>query len=275
MNRIDVKLAALKSADNSSANTKANSTAIVPYITAGDPAPDYTVEMMHNLVAAGADMLELGIPFSDPMADGPVIQRAAERALKHKVSLADIIGLVKQFRQKDNDTPVILMGYLNPVEMMGYETFARTASEAGVDGVITVDIPPEEAHEYLEALYQRDLAPIFLVAPTSSNERISKIGKAGRGFIYYVSFKGITGASHLDVSSVAANIDRIRSCSDLPVAVGFGIKDAQTAAEISKIADAVVVGSAIVKIVEEASADKSRILKETADLLSEMKSAMV
>lgn len=265
MNRIDSRLATLKEKKHK---------AIVPYITAGDPQPDYTVELMHNLVASGADMLELGVPFSDPMADGPVIQRAAERALKHHVSLANVIDLVSAFRQQDQDTPVILMGYLNPVEVMGFADFAQAASQAGVDGVITVDMPPEEADQYLDALYAHDLAPVFLVAPTSTDERINRICSAGRGFIYYVSFKGITGASHLDVASVKDNLDRIRSQSDLPIAVGFGIKDAATAAEIAEIADAVVVGSAIVRKVEEAISDKGRLMESTGLLLSQMKAAM-
>ena len=265
MSRIDKKFNALKSL---------NAKAIVPYVTAGDPKPEYTVELMHNLVAAGADLLELGVPFSDPMADGPVIQRASERALAHHLSLSGVIKLVDDFRQKDETTPVILMGYLNPVEVMGYQKFAQSAAEAGVDGIITVDLPPEEAGDYLEALYEAELAPIFLVAPTTTDERISTICSAGRGFIYYVSFKGITGASHLDVASVATNIERIRAQTDMPVAVGFGIKDAATAAEISKIADAVVVGSAVVNKIEEASTDHDRLMESTYSIVSEMKSAM-
>ena len=265
MSRIDNRFKTLKST---------NSKAIVPYVTAGDPQPEYTVELMHNLVAAGADLLELGVPFSDPMADGPVIQRASERALAHKVSLSSVIKLVSEFRQKDDTTPVILMGYLNPVEVMGYQRFAQSAAEAGVDGIITVDLPPEEAGDYLDALYESKLAPIFLVAPTSTDERISTICSAGRGFVYYVSFKGITGASHLDVASVKKNLDRIRAQTDMPVAVGFGIKDAAAAAEISKIADAVVVGSAVVKKIEAALTDHDRLMKSTYGIVSEMKTAM-
>ena len=248
--------------------------ALIPYITAGDPDPEYTVAMMHALVTAGADILELGVPFSDPMADGPVIQRASERALSHKVSLANVLEMVGEFRQQDDQTPIILMGYLNPIEVMGYDVFARAAASAGVDGLITVDMPPEEAEDYLKALYQHDLAPIFLVAPTTTDERIKTISAAGRGFIYYVSFKGITGASHLDISSVEKNLVRIRAQTQLPVAVGFGIKDAESAAEVATIADAVVVGSAIIKKVEENLQSREKIVNSITALLSQMKKAM-
>ncbi|NOX43461.1 MAG: tryptophan synthase subunit alpha [Gammaproteobacteria bacterium] len=250
------------------------STALIPYITAGDPKPQYTVKMMHTLVEAGADFLELGVPFSDPMADGPVIQRASERALKHKVSLNDVFDMVKLFRQKDNETPVILMGYLNPIEVMGYTLFAKSAAAAGVDGIITVDMPPEEGADYLSALYQHEIAPIFLTAPTSTDQRIQTISGAGRGFIYYVSFKGITGASHLDVSSVEMNLKRIRAQTDLPVVVGFGIKDAASAAEVAKIADAVVVGSAVINKVEENMDSEEMIMSSISGLITQMKKAI-
>lgn len=269
MRRIENKFSLLK--DNASK-------ALIPYIIAGDPKPQYTVKMMHALVEAGADMLELGVPFSDPMADGPVIQRASERALTHKVSLNDVFDMVNLFRQKDNDTPVILMGYLNPIEVMGYDKFAKSAAAAGVDGVITVDIPPEEGKEYLHALYQQDIAPIFLTAPTSTDQRIQKICGVGRGFIYYVSFKGITGAARLDVSSVEINLKRIRAQTTLPVVVGFGIKDAASAAQVAKIADAVVVGSAIISKVEEnlgnEECSEAMILNSISSLVKEMKTAM-
>ncbi|MES9967033.1 MAG: tryptophan synthase subunit alpha, partial [Sedimenticola sp.] len=181
-------------------------TALVPYVTAGDPNPEVTVPLMHAMVEAGADIIELGVPFSDPMADGPVIQRASERALEHKVSLRDVLEMVRSFRQKDADTPVILMGYLNPIEIMGYATFAEAAADAGVDGVLTVDIPPEESAELLEALRPRELDPIFLLAPTSTDERIKRICAAASGFVYYVSVKGITGAANLAVDEVAAKV---------------------------------------------------------------------
>jgi len=266
MNRIESKFNLLK---------EKSARALIPYITAGDPEPQYTVNMMHALVAAGADIVELGVPFSDPMADGPVIQRASERALKHNVSLFDVFDMVKSFRQKDNETPVILMGYLNPIEVMGYVKFAELAAAAGVDGVITVDIPPEEGKEYLQALYQQEIAPILLIAPTTTDQRLQLICDAGRGFIYYVSFKGITGAANLDVSSVETNLKRIRAYTTLPVVVGFGIKDAAAAAQIAKIADAVVVGSAIIKRVEEnLNADEQKILESISSLTSEMKAAM-
>lgn len=254
------------------------SKALVPYITAGDPDPVLTVKMMHALVDAGADILELGVPFSDPMADGPVIQRASERALAHKVSLTNVLAMVSEFREKNTQTPVILMGYLNPIEVMGYELFAETAVKAGVDGIITVDMPPEEAEDYLAALYKHQLAPIFLIAPTSTDQRISTICAAGRGFIYYVSFKGITGASHLDVGSVEKSLARIRALTALPVAVGFGIKDASSAADISTIADAVVVGSAVIRKIEDCCVDgkvnEQNMLVSITELVSEMKKAI-
>ena len=220
---------------------------LIPYITAGDPRPDATVEMMHTLVDAGADMLELGVPFSDPMADGPVIQAAFERALEHHVSLHDVLDMVADFRQQDHKTPVILMGYLNPIEIMGYQAFARAAEQAGVDGVLTVDLPPEESHELVEELKRLQIDPIFLAAPTTSESRLEKISKAGSGFVYYVSFKGVTGANSLDVDAVADKLNVIRSITPVPLGVGFGIRDAASAAQIARVADAVVVGSAIVK----------------------------
>ncbi|MES9914170.1 MAG: tryptophan synthase subunit alpha, partial [Candidatus Sedimenticola sp. 4PFRAG1] len=221
-------------------------TALVPYVTAGDPNPEVTVPLMHSMVEAGADILELGVPFSDPMADGPVIQRASERALEHHVSLRDVLDMVRRFRQKDNDTPVILMGYLNPIEIMGYEQFAEAASSAGVDGLLTVDIPPEESEQLLQALKPNGIDPIFLLAPTSTGERIKRICGAASGFVYYVSVKGITGAANLAVDEVSAKVAAIRGETDLPVGVGFGIKDPETARSVSKIADAVIVGSALV-----------------------------
>jgi len=251
-----------------------NSKALIPYITAGDPDPDYSVNMMHALVKAGADILELGVPFSDPMADGPVIQRASERALKHNVSLNDVFEMVKLFRQQDDETPVILMGYLNPIEVMGYDQFAESAMSAGVDGVITVDMPPEEGKEYLQALYKQNVAPIFLTAPTSTNERLQMICEAGRGFIYYVSIKGVTGAANLDMTTVENNVKRIRAYTTLPVVVGFGIKDAASAASVALIADAVVVGSAVINRVEQNVNSEKKILASISALMTELKTAM-
>ncbi|OOZ36608.1 tryptophan synthase subunit alpha [Solemya velesiana gill symbiont] len=249
-------------------------TALVPYVTAGDPNPEVTVPLMHAMVEAGADILELGVPFSDPMADGPVIQRASERALEHHVSLRNVLEMVRSFREKDADTPVILMGYLNPIEIMGYETFAEAASEAGVDGVLTVDIPPEESEEFLAALRPRELDPIFLLAPTSTDERIKRICNAASGFVYYVSVKGITGAANLAVNEVAAKVSEIRSVTDLPVGVGFGIKNAETAKTVSTIADAVIVGSALVSRVEALADRPDEIAPSLAELLSGMREAM-
>jgi len=248
--------------------------ALIPYITAGDPEPWITVPLMHELVKSGADILELGVPFSDPMADGPVIQRAAERALRHKISLRQVLAMVHEFREKDKTTPVVLMGYLNPVEVMGYERFAREAAAAGVDGALTVDLPPEEAQEFETALQSQGLDTIFLIAPTSSRERIELIARAARGFIYYVSLRGVTGASHLDVREVAAKLKEIREYTKLPLGVGFGISSPETAAQVAEIADAVVVGSAVVKRVEEAVAVPDKILKEIPAFIARLREAM-
>jgi tryptophan synthase alpha chain len=248
--------------------------ALIPYITAGDPEPWITVPLMHELVKSGADILELGVPFSDPMADGPVIQRAAERALRHKISLRQVLAMVHEFREKDETTPVVLMGYLNPVEVMGYERFAREAAAAGVDGALTVDLPPEEAQEFEAAMQGQGLDTIFLIAPTSSRERIELIARAARGFIYYVSLRGVTGASHLDVREVAAKLKEIREHTKLPLGVGFGISSPETAAQVAEIADAVVVGSAVVKRVEAAVAVPDKILKEIPAFIARLREAM-
>ncbi len=248
--------------------------ALIPYITAGDPEAWITVPLMHALVESGADILELGVPFSDPMADGPVIQRAAERALKHNVSLAQVLTMVREFRAKDNDTPVVLMGYLNPIEVMGYAWFAQQAAEAGVDGVLTVDLPPEEAEELKSALRGRGIDTVFLLAPTSSPERIQRISEAASGFIYYVSLRGVTGASHMDLAEVTAKLKAIRARTDLPVGVGFGIGTPEAAASVAEIADAVIVGSAIVKRMEEFAAEPDKILIELPKFLAQLRAAM-
>jgi tryptophan synthase alpha chain len=221
--------------------------ALIPFITAGDPQPAYTVPLMHTLVEGGADIIELGAPFSDPMADGPVIQRSSERALAQGVGVRNVLALVKAFREKDPTTPVVLMGYLNPIERMGYEEFAREAERAGVDGVLVVDLPPEEAGDLLDALRAHALDPVFLLAPTTSDPRIERICQAARGFVYYVSLKGVTGSDKLDINAVKARIERIRPHTHLPIGVGFGIKDAESAARIASVSDAVVVGSALVE----------------------------
>lgn len=248
--------------------------ALVTFVTAGDPAPATTVPLMHALVAAGADVIELGVPFSDPMADGPVIQRASERALQHHVSLHQVLDMVREFRTRDADTPVILMGYLNPIEVLGYDTFAREAAAAGVDGAITVDLPPEEAGEFGPALCEHGIDPIYLVAPTSSDARIQTIARNARGFIYYVSFKGVTGAASLDAQAVADALGRIRPHTDLPIGVGFGIKDAASAAAVGAVADAVIVGSALVGLVEAHGEDSDGLMRAVATLVADMRAAL-
>ncbi len=248
--------------------------ALIPYIAAGDPEPWITVPLMHALVKNGADILELGVPFSDPMADGPVIQRAAERALKHKISLTQVLAMVREFRDKDKTTPVVLMGYLNPVEVMGYERFAQEAAAAGADGVLTVDLPPEEAKAFQEAMKQHDLDTIFLLAPTSPAERIKLIARAASGFIYYVSLRGVTGAANLDVREVAARLKEIRGHTKLPLGVGFGIGSPEAAAQVAEFADAVVVGSAVVRRMEEMAANPDKILTEVPAFIARLRDAM-
>lgn len=248
--------------------------ALVGFITAGDPHPDMTVELMHAMVEAGVNIIELGVPFSDPMADGPVIQAASERALKHHVGMGRVLEMVRAFRNRDQHTPVVLMGYLNPIEVMGYEAFASRAAEAGVDGVLTVDLPPEESHDFLVALRAKALDPIFLVAPTSNAQRIERICAAASGFVYYVSLKGVTGAASLDVGTVANKVNEIRSVTSLPIGVGFGIRDAQSAAQVAQAADAVIVGSALVKVIAEFSDRPEQIAPRLKELLSGMRAAM-
>ena len=247
---------------------------LVCFITAGDPSAGATLATMHVLVEAGADIIELGVPFSDPMADGPVIQRASERALGNGASLAGVLDIVRRFREHNTDTPVVLMGYLNPFEAMGYTAFAESAASAGADGVITVDLPPEEAEEFVAALRGRGLDPIFLLAPNSSVERITQICAMASGFVYYVSLKGVTGAGHLDVDAVRAKVSEIKSLSDLPVGVGFGIRDAESAARISAVGDAVVVGSALVERIEKHGAEGEALARDLAALVNGMRSAM-
>jgi len=251
-----------------------NRTALIPYVTAGDPDPSVTVPLMHAMVRAGADLLELGVPFSDPMADGPVIQAASERALEHHVGLHNVLDMVREFRQQDNVTPVVLMGYLNPVEVMGYEKFSASASAAGVDGVLTVDIPPEESDELVKALSDHQLDPIFLVSPTSTTDRIEAICSKASGFVYYVSLKGVTGAANLQIQSVEEKINQIKEFTQLPIGVGFGISDAERAAQVSNCADAVVVGSAIIKHVAGNIGDAEKMTQEVTDLLQSMRNAM-
>ena len=248
--------------------------ALIPFITAGDPRPDFTVGLMHEMVKAGADIIELGVPFSDPMADGPVIQAADERALAHHVSLNHVLDMVAEFRNTDKQTPIVLMGYLNPVEMMGYGNFAERAQTVGVDGVLVVDMPPEEAEEFSIIMRERNIDVIYLVSPTTDAERIALINAKATGYLYYVSLKGVTGANTLDVDAVATKLDEIRSISNLPVGVGFGIKDGQTAQAVSRIADAVVVGSALVRQIEQAPENSLQITAGITGLLKEMRSMM-
>ena len=252
----------------------AHKSALVTFVTAGDPQPEVTVPLLHAMVAAGADIIELGIPFSDPMADGPVIQKANERALAHDVGLLDAIDMVREFRTSDVQTPVVLMGYLNPIEHMGYELFAETAAAAGVDGVITVDMPPEEADTYLQALRSNALDPIFLLAPTSDSERIRRICDAAGGFVYYVSVKGTTGSATFAIGEVASKVSQIRQATKLPVGVGFGIKDAEAAQAVAQVADAVIVGSALVAQIEALADEPESIAPALALTISQMREAM-
>lgn len=254
--------------------SKSGRKALVPFITAGDPSPDFTLPMMHAMVEAGVDVIELGIPFSDPMADGPVIQRASERALEHKMSLRRTLAIATEFRKTNQHTPIVLMGYVNPIEAMGYEDFANAAQRADIDGVLTVDLPPEEADECVALLKARDIDPIFLLAPNSTNERIEKMDAAGSGYLYYVSLKGVTGAGHLDVADVESKLNQIRANTRLPVAIGFGVKDAQTAKTVASLGDGVVVGSALISKIEANLDDPERAKKEIVELLVAMRQAM-
>jgi tryptophan synthase alpha chain len=227
--------------------------ALIPFITCGDPDAALTLPLMHTLVEAGADIIELGVPFSDPMADGPTIQRASERALAKGMNMRKVLAIVAEFRKADADTPVVLMGYANPIEAMGVERFGAAAQEAGVDGVLVVDYPPEESAEFSAAMKTHGLDPIFLLAPTSTEERIAGTAKVASGYVYYVSLKGVTGSAALDVDAVAARLPNIREKTGLPVGVGFGIRDAETAGRIARIADAVVIGSRIIEEIEKST----------------------
>jgi tryptophan synthase alpha chain len=227
--------------------------ALIPYITAGDPEPGATLPLMQALVAGGADIIELGVPFSDPMADGPTIQRASERALAYGMSLRIVLAIVAEFRKHDADTPVVLMGYANPIEAYGVEAFAEDAGKAGVDGVLVVDYPPEECVDFARTMKQRGIDPIFLLAPTSTDRRFAEVAEAGSGYIYYVSLKGVTGAGNLDLDEVVGRIPAIREKVGMPVGVGFGIRDGASAARIASVADAVVIGSRIIEEIEHSA----------------------
>jgi tryptophan synthase alpha chain len=241
MNRIDTVFEQLRATGR---------TALIPYVTAGDPSLAVTRGMLDALVQAGADIIELGVPFSDPMADGPVVQRASERALAQGVSLRDVLGIVRDFRARDAATPIVLMGYANPIEAMGTGEFADAARAAGVDGVLVVDYPPEEAEPFAELLGARDIATIFMLSPTTPEARIAAVARLARGYVYYVSLKGVTGAGHLDTADVARKLAEIRRHVRLPVGVGFGIRDAASAQAIARHADAVVIGSRIIQEIE-------------------------
>ncbi len=245
--------------------------ALIPFITAGDPNPAMAVPLMHALVAGGADVIELGVPLSDPMADGPVIQRASERALAQGVTLSQVIDFVKEFRKSNQATPVVLMGYANPIEAMGAEKFGDTAKAAGVDGVLVVDYPPEEAQALVKLLDARGLDTIFLLSPTTRDARLAQVGKLGRGYLYYVSLKGVTGAGNIDTAEVARRVSHIKQFTQLPVGVGFGIRDAASAKAVAQVADAVVIGSRLVQEIIDAGSDAPARLQA---LLSGIRTAM-
>ncbi len=231
--------------------------ALIPFITAGDPDPATTVPLMHALVEGGADVIELGVPFSDPMADGPTIQRASERALAKGMTLRKVLDAVREFRRTNSDTPVVLMGYANPIEAMGVQAFTDAAQMAGVDGVLVVDYPPQECTEFARTLKSAGLDPIFLLAPTSSEQRFAEVAAAGSGYIYYVSLKGVTGSANIDLDEVAARIPKIRVAVGMPVGVGFGIRDAESARRIGELADGVVIGSRIIEEIERSAPDQA------------------
>ncbi len=229
---------------------------LIPFVTAGDPSPDNTVELLHALAEAGSDVIELGVPFSDPMADGPVIQRSSERALARGVGLRKVLDYVAEFRKRDSKTPIVLMGYANPIERMGEATFIERAVAAGVDGVLVVDYPPEESHDFASALRTAGMDPIFLLAPTSTDERIAAVTALASGYLYYVSLKGVTGAVNLDAGAVQSQLPSIRRHTSVPVGVGFGISDAASACAVAESADAVVIGSALIRALEAAPAEQ-------------------
>jgi tryptophan synthase alpha chain len=249
-NRIDRRFETLKVAKRK---------ALIPFMTAGDPSPDWTIALMHRLVDEGADLLELGVPFSDPTADGPVIQASSERAISRGVSLASVLEIVREFREKDVGTPVILMGYLNPLERFGHAQFCEAAARAGVDGLLLVDCPPEEMGDLRQEMDRAGVHPICLVAPTTTPERRRVIGGFAAGFVYYVSFKGITGADRIDTASLLEPLTALRDATPLPIVVGFGVKDASTAAAVSEIADGVVIGSALVALLADADSEESAL----------------
>lgn len=265
MNRIDATLARLQTT---------NKKMLSPYITAGDPYADLTVPLMHELVAAGADILELGIPFSDPMAEGPVIQHAMERALAQSISTQDVLCMVREFRNKDKITPVIIMGYLNPIEYYGYESFAKEAVAAGVDGTILVDLPPEESEDTARIWNEHGLCSIYLCSPTTSAERMQLINKYAQGYLYYVSLKGVTGSNSLDTSALKEQYQQRKAQTSLPLMVGFGIKTPEMAAAVAQFADGVIVGAALITQILDAYETQKNPLEAGAYLISSMRRAI-
>lgn len=249
-------------------------TGLVPYVTAGDPNRESVVELMHALVASGADVIELGVPFSDPMADGPVIQRSSERALTRHVSLQDCLNWVAQFRLQDTETPVVLMGYANPIERFGKEAFVQAAKQAGVDGTIIVDYPPEECEEFSQQLQSAGLDPIFLLAPTSTETRMQEVARLGSGYLYYVSLRGVTGAANIDPQAVYERVELIRSYTAMPIGVGFGISDATSAVAVAASADAVVIGSALIRLMETAEKAGESPIEKAKAFMTEIRQAL-
>lgn len=246
--------------------------ALIPFITAGFPEPELALPLMRALVAGGSDIIELGVPFSDPMADGPTIQRASEQALTHGMSLRRVLELVRRYREEDNSTPIVLMGYANPVEAYGTAALARDAAAAGVDGLLVVDYPPEECAEFTALLREHQIDPIFLLAPTSTEKRMDEIATLGSGYLYYVSIKGVTGAAHLDLDEITRRIPLIRSRVGMPVGVGFGIRDATSAARIGAVADAVVIGSRIIEEIE--NSPREQMLSRVQDFMQSIRIAL-
>jgi len=247
---------------------------LVPYITAGDPTRESVVALMHALVKNGADVIELGVPFSDPMADGPVIQRSSERALARHVTLHDCLDWVAEFRKSDATTPIVLMGYANPVERFGVDAFVKAAKAAGVDGTIIVDYPPEECEEFSGLLRAQDMDPIFLLAPTSTDQRMKDVARLGSGYLYYVSLRGVTGAGHLDPQAVAERVAHIRSFTSMPIGVGFGISDAASAVAVAGAADAVVIGSALIRLMEDAQAKSQDPIQQAGEFMAGIRKAL-
>ncbi|MEP6740041.1 MAG: tryptophan synthase subunit alpha [Caldimonas sp.] len=251
MSRIDATFAALRDRHGK---------ALIPYVTAGDPHADTSAAIMLAMAAAGADIIELGVPFSDPMADGPVVQKASERALERGIGMGQVLEIVRAFRAADATTPVVLMGYANPIERYGIERFATDAKAAGVDGVLVVDYPPEECGEFVALLKRQGIDPIFLVAPTSTDARIASVAEVASGYVYHVALKGVTGAGHFDIDAVKDMIPRIRAHVKVPISVGFGIRDAKTARAVAEVADAVVIGSALVQLLEPTSREEAPLV---------------